>query len=67
MTNKAVLENVMPLLGCKNGRLYRRRSGITHNEKVIFNLLVCEQKSQNILNSVISESGSSNYALQQLS
>ena len=30
-TNKAVLENVAPLLRC-NGRSYRRRSGVTHNE-----------------------------------
>ena len=32
LTNKAVLENVAPLLICKNGRSYRRRSGVTHNE-----------------------------------
>ena len=31
ITNKAVLENVAPLLRCKN-RSYRRRSGVTHNE-----------------------------------
>ena len=31
ITNKAVLENVAPLLRC-NGRSYRRRSGVTHNE-----------------------------------
>ena len=30
ITNKAVLENVA--LICKNGRSYRRRSGVTHNE-----------------------------------
>ena len=32
ITNKAVLENVAPLLRCKHGRSYRRRSGVTHNE-----------------------------------
>ena len=32
ITNKAVLENVAPLLRCKNDRSYRRRSGMTHNE-----------------------------------
>ena len=32
ITNKAVLENVAPLLRCKNGRSYRRQSGVTHNE-----------------------------------
>ena len=31
ITNKAVLGNVAPLLRC-NGRSYRSRSGITHNE-----------------------------------
>ena len=31
ITNKAVLENVAPLLRC-NGRSYRPRSGITDNE-----------------------------------
>ena len=31
ITNKAVLESVAPLLRY-NGRLYRRRSGVTHNE-----------------------------------
>ena len=50
ITNKAALENVAPLLRCKNGRSYQRRSGVTHNEYVIFNLLACEQKNQNILN-----------------
>ena len=30
--HEAVLENVAPLLRCKN-RLYRRRSGVTHNVK----------------------------------
>ena len=29
ITNRAVLENVAPLLRCKNGRSYRRRSGDT--------------------------------------
>ena len=48
--NKTVLENVTPFLRYKNGRSYRRRSRVTHNEKVIFNLLACEQKNQNILN-----------------
>ena len=29
ITNKAVHENVAPLLRCKNGRSYRRRSEVT--------------------------------------
>ena len=32
ITNKAVLENVLPLLRCKNGQSYGCRSGVTHNE-----------------------------------
>ena len=31
ITKKAVLENVAPLLRCKN-RSYRRRSGVAHNK-----------------------------------
>ena len=51
ITNKAVLDNVTPLLMVdRDRRSYRRRSGVTHNEQVIFNLLACEQKNQNILN-----------------
>ena len=30
--NRAMLENVATLLRCKNGRSYRRRSGVTHDE-----------------------------------
>ena len=30
--HEAVLEQVAPLLRCKNGRSYRRRSGVKHKE-----------------------------------
>ena len=32
MTNRAVLENVAPLLTGKSGHKYRRRAGVTQNE-----------------------------------
>ena len=44
ITNRAILENVATLLRHKNGRSYRRRSGVAH--EMIFDLLACEQKNQ---------------------
>lgn len=32
LTNRTVLKQVAPLLRDKNGRTYRRRSGVTENE-----------------------------------
>ena len=32
VTNRAVLENVAPLLTGKSGKTYRRRAGVTQNE-----------------------------------
>ena len=37
ITNKAVLENVAPLLRCKN-RSYRRRSGVTDYGRLVHKL-----------------------------